>query len=95
MQNIFMTSEVVRNVLMLQSVYMASLYNELFRYRQRLISTSDVAKKGSEEPVFKIGIIGCGQLGTMILTKILETQNHFGPIKVMVSTRQPHLLKAF
>jgi hypothetical protein len=31
----------------------------------------------------------------MILTKLLETQKHFENTKIMVSTRQPHLLKAF
>ena len=34
MQNIFMTSEVVRNIIMLQSVYFASIYCELLRYKQ-------------------------------------------------------------
>ena len=27
----------------------------------------------SEQQPFKVGIIGCGQLGTMILTKLIET----------------------
>jgi pyrroline-5-carboxylate reductase len=46
-------------------------------------------------PPFKIGIIGCGHVGTMILTKLLEIQNSFNNLKVIVSTRQPHLLGAF
>ena len=33
MQNTFLTSEVVRNVLMLQCVYFASIYNELMLYK--------------------------------------------------------------
>ena len=56
-------------------------------------------KIGSVAPntiqVFKVGIIGCGQLGTMILTKLLEIQGQIPNIKFYVSTRQPHLLKAF
>lgn len=44
---------------------------------------------------FKVGIIGCGQLGTMILTKLLEVIPHFQGLKIFVSTRQPHLLKEF
>ena len=34
MQNVFLTSEVVRNVLMLQAVYYASLFYDLYRYKQ-------------------------------------------------------------
>lgn len=49
----------------------------------------------SDQGVLKIGIIGCGQVGTMILTKLLEIQTHLSPIKIYVSTRQPHLLKEF
>lgn len=33
LQNTFMTSEVVRNVIMLQCMYFASIYNELFLYK--------------------------------------------------------------
>ena len=33
MQNVFMTSEVIRNVLMLQCTYLASVYHELSRYK--------------------------------------------------------------
>ena len=46
-------------------------------------------------PPFKIGIIGCGHLGTMILTKLLEISSSFNNLKLMVSTRQPHLLRPF
>jgi predicted homoserine dehydrogenase-like protein len=42
-----------------------------------------------------VGIIGCGQVGTMILTKLLEVIPHFQGLKILVSTRQPHLLKEF
>ena len=46
-------------------------------------------------PPFKIGIIGCGHLGTMILTKLLEISGSFNNLKILVSTRQPHLLRPF
>ena len=46
-------------------------------------------------PPFKIGIIGCGHLGTMILTKLLEISGSFNNLKLLVSTRQPHLLRPF
>eukprot|EP00347_Sterkiella_histriomuscorum_P012858 403366953 len=139
MQNIFLTSEVVRNVLMLQCVYYASVYGELLRYKQsfnvgnaastglnnlnsmakslensqalnseRKVLQQDmlVSSQASEIQPLKIGIIGCGQLGTMILTKLLETQSklqqclnsfldQFDGLKLFVSTRQPHLLRAF
>jgi len=49
----------------------------------------------SEMPPFKIGIIGCGHLGTMILTKLLEISGSFNNLKILVSTRQPHLLRPF
>jgi predicted homoserine dehydrogenase-like protein len=38
-------------------------------------------------PPFKIGIIGCGHVGTMILTKLLEIQSSFNNLQVIVSTR--------
>ena len=38
MQNTFMTSEVVRNVLMLQCVYFASIFNELVIYKHTFIN---------------------------------------------------------
>ena len=44
---------------------------------------------------FKIGIIGCGHLGTMILTKLLEISGSFNNLQLHVSTRQPHLLRPF
>lgn len=49
----------------------------------------------NEMPPFKIGIIGCGHLGTMILTKLLEISSSFNNLQLMVSTRQPHLLRPF
>ena len=49
----------------------------------------------NEMPPFKIGIIGCGHLGTMILTKLLEISGSFNNLKLLVSTRQPHLLRPF
>jgi len=49
----------------------------------------------NELPPFKIGIIGCGHLGTMILTKLLEISGSFNNLKLLVSTRQPHLLRPF
>jgi hypothetical protein len=33
MQNTFMTSEIVRNVLMLQCIFLSSVYNELVLYK--------------------------------------------------------------
>ena len=38
MQNTFMTSEVVRNVVMLQCVYYASVYNDLVLYKHSFIN---------------------------------------------------------
>ena len=38
MQNTFMTSEVVRNVLMLQCIYFASVFNELVLYKHTFIN---------------------------------------------------------
>ena len=38
MQNTFMTSEVVRNVLMLQCIFYASVYNELVLYKHTYIN---------------------------------------------------------
>ena len=49
----------------------------------------------NDMPPFKIGIIGCGHLGTMILTKLLEIAGSFNNLKLYVSTRQPHLLRPF
>ena len=49
----------------------------------------------NEMPPFKIGIIGCGHLGTMILTKLLEISGSFNNLQLLVSTRQPHLLRPF
>ena len=44
---------------------------------------------------FKVGLIGCGHVGTMILTKLLEVSGSFNNLKLIVSTRQPHLLRPF
>eukprot|EP00350_Pseudokeronopsis_sp_OXSARD2_P009102 CAMPEP_0170553010 /NCGR_PEP_ID=MMETSP0211-20121228/10886_1 /TAXON_ID=311385 /ORGANISM="Pseudokeronopsis sp., Strain OXSARD2" /LENGTH=89 /DNA_ID=CAMNT_0010861113 /DNA_START=161 /DNA_END=430 /DNA_ORIENTATION=+ len=50
MQNIFLTSEVVRNVLMLEAVYYASIYNDLFRYKMSLsVNTSQEKSKSQLE----------------------------------------------
>ena len=38
MQNTFMTSEVVRNVLMLQCVFYASVFNDLALYKHTFIN---------------------------------------------------------
>ena len=115
MQNIFMTSEVVRNVVMLQCVYYASVYNDLVLYKHSLfyhqrhaedypenqsserkgnLSMRDLPA-GMELPPFKVGIIGCGQVGTVILTKLLEVREQFNNLQMIVSTRQPHLLRPF
>ena len=108
MQNTFMTSEIVRNVLMLQCVFYASVFNELVLYKhtyinqkpegepnaQGQISMTDLPA-GESMPDFKVGIIGCGQVGTVLLTKLLEVKEQFHNLKMIVSTRQPHLLRPF
>ena len=113
MQNTFMTSEVVRNVLMLQCIYFASVFNELVLYKhtfinqkqpntgegeeyagQNQVSVADLSA-GQDLPDFKVGIIGCGQVGTVLLTKLLEVKDQFHNLKLAVSTRQPHLLRPF
>lgn len=40
MQNIFLTSEVVRNVLMLQCVYFTSVYGDLLKYKNKFANAS-------------------------------------------------------
>lgn len=117
MQNTFMTSEVVRNVVMLQCIYYASIYNDLVLYKHTYINqkemdggdspsvTAENRKAGNismrdlhsekELPTFKIGIIGCGQVGTVLLTKLLEVKDQFHNLSIIVSTRQPHLLRPF
>jgi pyrroline-5-carboxylate reductase len=55
---------------------------------------ADIAKS-TNLPDSKVGIIGCGQVGTVILTKLLEVQDQFHNLKLIVSTRQPHLLRPF
>ena len=90
-----MTSEVVRNVVMLQCVYYASVFNDLVLYKHSLFyhqkHAEDIATEnqqsdrkgnlsmrdlpaGMELPPFKVGIIGCGQVGTVVLTKLLEVR---------------------
>ena len=105
LQNTFITSEVVRNVLMLQCVFYASVYNDLMLYKHAFLNTdpNEAAKSTSSRnqsshsdmPPFKIGIVGCGQLGTMILTKLIEVSSSFNNLQIIVSTRQPHLLRPF
>jgi len=58
------------------------------------ISMADLPA-GQELPDFRVGIIGCGQLGTVLLTKLLEVKDQFHNLKLTVSTRQPHLLRPF
>lgn len=64
-------------------------------------SDGDNSQKGNsvklmgEMAPFKVGIIGCGHLGTMILTKMLEISGSFNNLQLMISTRQPHLLRPF
>lgn len=57
--------------------------------------TKQIIKMDVPPPPFKIGLIGCGQLGTVLLTKLLEVQDRFHNMQIIVSTRQPHLLKSF
>jgi len=42
---------------------------------------------GGDLPDFKVGIIGCGQVGTVLLTKMIEIKDQFHNLKLMVSTR--------
>ena len=50
---------------------------------------------GGDLPDYTVGIIGCGQVGTTLLTKLLEVKDQFHNLKLMVSSRQPHLLRPF
>lgn len=113
LQNTFMTSEVVRNVVMLQCVYYTSVFNELWMYKHSYINNydEDAEEKAAQKlasggqvsmrdlqntddlPPFKVGIIGCGQTGTVILTKLLEVKEQINNLQIIVSTRQPHLLR--
>jgi NADP oxidoreductase coenzyme F420-dependent len=103
LQQTFITSEVVRNALMLQCVFMASVYNDLLLYKHAFLNQTRPQDSGSKSALelsqenrpFKVGILGCGQIGTMILTKFLEAQGSFNQLRLMVSTRQPHLLRPF
>jgi glutamyl-tRNA reductase len=100
-----MTSEIVRNVLMLQCVYYASVFNELVLYKHTFpnqdspkkdaeVSMADLRAE-AELPDYKVGIIGCGQVGTSLLTKLLEVKDQLHNLKLIVSSRQPHLLRPF
>ncbi|CAI2370587.1 unnamed protein product [Moneuplotes crassus] len=107
MQQLFVTSEVARNIIMLQCLYFVKVYRDLLKYKLSYARNraKEADPKNSElqydEDVdydlvdLKIGIIGCGQVGTMILTKLLEAIPHFRGIKIFVSTRQPDLLNEF
>lgn len=117
LQNTFITSEVVRNMVMLQCLFYASVCNDLMLYKHAFLyqnGTADEAKSTSSRgfksrnsmleeagvaaedvPPFKIGIIGCGQVGTMVLTKLIEVAHSFNNLQLIVSTRQPHLLRPF
>ena len=48
-----MTSEVVRNVVMLQCIYYASVYNDLVLYKHTYINQKDM--DGQESPMSKKG----------------------------------------
>ena len=119
LQNAFVTSEVVRNMVMLQCLFYASVYNDLMLYKHAFLekdqagmgsagkdalhqqhmeeaksSSSHGFKSGRQSaegltdvPPYKIGIIGCGQVGTMILTKLIEISHSFHNLQIMVSTR--------
>ena len=62
--------------------------------KQGNVSMRDLPS-GLDIPSFKVGIIGCGQVGTVILTKLLEVREQFHNLSLIVSTRQPHLLRPF
>lgn len=79
---------------MLQCVYMASVLNDLLEYKSRLANQLDDGAS-NQSFTFTVGIIGCGQVGTMILTKLLEARSAFSNLNIVVSTRQPHLLRPF
>lgn len=84
---------------------MAKVYRDLLKYKlsyaKNKAKEADPKTEQTEEDEeddmvdLKLGIIGCGQVGTMLLTKFLEVVPHFQGLKVFVSTRQPHLLKEF
>jgi|TARA_B110001450_G_scaffold80132_1_gene75967 hypothetical protein len=48
MQNTFMTSEIVRNVIMLQSIFYASVYNELVLYKHAFINQREEGHQPSD-----------------------------------------------
>lgn len=80
---------------MLQCVYIASIHNDLLQYKHTFMNQQDQAQAQDDLPPYTVGIIGCGQIGTMVLTKLLEAQSSFNNLRVLVSTRQPHLLRPF
>ena len=100
---------------MLQCIYYAALFNDLWLYKHSFVNRNQdqleelaaerLAKGGAvslrdlqgadDLPPFRIGIIGCGQIGTCILTKLLEVKDQLHNMKIQVSTRQPHLLRSF
>ena len=93
LQNTFVTSEVVRNIVMLQCVYFASIFNDLLLYKHAFLGQDPEARSNASSnnqklshelmkdlPCFKIGIIGCGQVGTMILTKLIEVAGSFNQL---------------
>lgn len=83
-----------RNAIMLQCMYLASIYNDLLLYKHNSEGAGQPDKE-IEAITYTVGIIGCGQIGTMLLTKLLEAQSSFQNLRVIVSTRQPHLLRPF
>jgi hypothetical protein len=87
LQQQFVTSEVVRNALMLQCVYIASVHNDLLQYKHAQLNQAQGQDSLEDCPPFTVGIIGCGQVGTMILTKLLEAQSSFNNLRLVVSTR--------
>ena len=48
MQNTFMTSEIVRNVLLLQCVYFASVFNELVLYKHTFVNQTPLQRDQSK-----------------------------------------------
>lgn len=66
----------VRNAIMLQCMYLASIYNDLLLYKHNSEGTGQPDKE-IEAITYTVGIIGCGQIGTTLLTKLLEAQSSF------------------
>ncbi|CDW76407.1 pyrroline-5-carboxylate reductase [Stylonychia lemnae] len=118
MQNVFLTSEVLLRYqqglnataqinLVGQQVSKSMENSQVLPSDRTYMQQQMMSSVATEIQPIKIGIIGCGQLGTMILTKFLETQSiliflinlqiigQFDGVRLYVSTRQPHLLRAF